>query len=524
VAYGSDIDSYVSPHFYEVYVPNDADLAMLINSFVETRTSISIGELRYTESQITSRSTPIEVAVAPHDFAANRTALFGKTRMGKSNTIKVIADMMLRSTERLGQIIFDLNGEYSNVNEQDNTSLFDLHKERCVRYSLNPSAGSGDGSSTPKILKANFLIQVVLGHSIIRSLWDTVHDNRPGYLQPLLEWDPCDPSEINARFTEWGDRTRYGRAMSMYFAALSKAGFKVEKEFQVKLHLNAPLRERLAGDAGLAGAVRTEKTSTGRLEISEDQPIRQAVLVYEKLYVLYKAAGGDHTLFPPGGSGAYFDDIHITLLRMIGDTGVTGTRYLIPFAQYHDLQGRHIIAEIVADVDAAKTVIIDLANADEVVSQFYSGLISRAVFKRQTEKFTQNALGDHSVLFYFEEAHNLFNKDDKDLTSVYNRIAKEGAKNRIGMVYSTQSMTTLSPDLLKNTENFFIAHLNDDREISELTKKYEFRDVGVDVQRCRTRGYVRMITLSHRFALPVQIRKFGAASSAHFVSPQPSAS
>jgi hypothetical protein len=70
-------------------------------------------------------------------------------------------------------------------------------------------------------------------------------------------------------------------------------------------------------------------------------------------------------------------------------------------------------------------------------------------------------------------------------------------------------MTTLSPDLLKNTENFFIAHLNDDREIRELTRHYEFRDVGPDVQRSKTRGYVRMITLSHRYALPVQIHKFG---------------
>jgi hypothetical protein len=76
------------------------------------------------------------------------------------------------------------------------------------------------------------------------------------------------------------------------------------------------------------------------------------------------------------------------------------------------------------------------------------------------------------------------------------------------MVYATQSMTTLSPDLLKNTENFFIAHLNDDREIRELTNRYEFRDIALDVQRCKTRGYVRMITLSHRYALPVQIRKF----------------
>lgn len=69
-------------------------------------------------------------------------------------------------------------------------------------------------------------------------------------------------------------------------------------------------------------------------------------------------------------------------------------------------------------------------------------------------------------------------------------------------------MTTLSPDLLKNTENFFIAHLDDDREVREVTRKYVFRDVAEDVQRTQSKGCVRMITASHRFALPVQIHKF----------------
>jgi DNA helicase HerA-like ATPase len=137
--------------------------------------------------------------------------------------------------------------------------------------------------------------------------------------------------------------------------------------------------------------------------------------------------------------------------------------------------------------------------------------VTRAVFSNQMRKFSEQEMEDfkrHSVLFYFEEAHNLFRSDDKDLTSVYNKLAKEGAKFRIGMVYATQSMTTLSPDLLKNTENFFIAHLNDDREIKEIERRYEFNGIGLDVQRARSKGYVRMITLSHRYALPVQIRLF----------------
>ncbi len=76
------------------------------------------------------------------------------------------------------------------------------------------------------------------------------------------------------------------------------------------------------------------------------------------------------------------------------------------------------------------------------------------------------------------------------------------------MVYATQSMTTLSPDLLKNTENIFIGHLDDDREIHEVTRKYVFKDLADDIQRINSKGFVRMKTSSHEFALPAQINKF----------------
>jgi DNA helicase HerA-like ATPase len=122
--------------------------------------------------------------------------------------------------------------------------------------------------------------------------------------------------------------------------------------------------------------------------------------------------------------------------------------------------------------------------------------------------FSEDKLSDNFIVLYFEEAHTLFRKDDKDLNDIYNKIAKEGAKFNLSMIYATQSMTTLSPDLLKNTENFIIAHLDDDREIREVTRKYAFRDVAEDIQRIMSKGFVRMITLSHKFALPVQIKKF----------------
>lgn len=581
VAFGNDIDSYMSPHFYEVYVPPASDLNLLINSFVryasatlpntldlaifveahgdryrydETSSTLStsgmmteteyasllssfiqmgeakreierlyrrsqhvpIGSLRYTETQTLDQHDLVPIMVAPADFIANRTALFGKTRMGKSNTVKIIADMIMRSREKVGQVIFDLNGEYAYYNEQDGTSLYELHRERCTRYSLNSRRKPEPGVPRPRTLKVNFFQQVELGHSIIAALFDSSWQSRPGYIVPLLvEWEPCDDQDVADRFPDKGDATRYLRAQSMYFAVLEKAGFKPDMNITVDLHLHKPIRQRLASDPGLVSSCVLDPPKPGEpASLADRQPLTVATRIYERLYALYTASRMDTTtLFPVSKNSGkpYFEPIHECLLRLIGDPGVLGARYLTPFIDYHDAAGSNVVKDIVLEVDAGRSVIIDLSNADEVVAGYYSELVSREVFKRQATKFTTGELGDHSVLFFFEEAHNLFSKDDKNLRSIYNRLAKEGAKYRIGLVYLTQSMTTLSPDLLKNTENLFVAHLNDDREVHELTRRYEFRDVGLDVQRCKTQGYVRMITLSHRYALPVQIRKFGKA-------------
>jgi hypothetical protein len=214
-------------------------------------------------------------------------------------------------------------------------------------------------------------------------------------------------------------------------------------------------------------------------------------------------------LFPTSSGDPYFNDLEQKLLSVLkGDGTLTGHNYIRPFAKFHDTQGSHIFGEISKLARSGHTVFVEMARANEQVRRVLSERICQQILTDMMNEFTDGSLGNRFVVLYFEEAHTLFRADDKDLNNEYNKIAKEGAKFHLRKVYATPSTNTLSPDLLKNTENFFIAHLHDDREVREVTRKYVFRDVAEDVQRTQSKGYVRMITASHRFALPVQIRKF----------------
>lgn len=520
IGFGNDVASFLAPHSYEVYVPTDEHLALLINSFVRSPTPLVLGNLKFTEAPSVHRGTSIPVHVDVDDFigrdsAANRTALFGKTRMGKSNTIKIIADAVLSQPRRVAQLLFDPSGEYTYVNNQDGTSIYALHRDRCVRYSLRPRLPEQEqrlGFEPPHSLRVNFYSNPSIAVPLIQSLFDAQFPSRPNYIVSLLDWAPVDLVNAPDRNADPRAYARYWRTMGLWFAALQRAEYPVPQTLRtrsVHVPLRDPIKQRLAAMSDIQSIARITTNASGASVIEDVQPVAALPLIYERVYSLWReAANAAH--FPSSDDGTpYFTLVDQVFLRILGDRSISGVVYLRPFREYHDVAGRNAEQEIVGHLDEGRTVIVDYANAPEGVVSALSHRISDAVLGQMMSHFAEGRLDGRFVLIYFEEAHRLFRADDRDINSVYNRLAKEGAKFHVGMVYATQSMTTLSLDLRKNTENFIIAHLNDDREIKELTQRYEFRDVAEDVQRARTKGYVRIITESHRFALPVRVRLFG---------------
>ena len=120
--------------------------------------------------------------------------------------------------------------------------------------------------------------------------------------------------------------------------------------------------------------------------------------------------------------------------------------------------------------------------------------------------FTKAGTPPH-IMIYIEEAHNLIGKD-MSLVEMWPRIAKEGAKYKIGLVYATQEVSSVNRNILSNTENWFVSHLNSENEIKELDKFYDFADFHKSLLRAQDVGFTRVKTLSSSFVVPVQIDKF----------------
>jgi DNA helicase HerA-like ATPase len=180
--------------------------------------------------------------------------------------------------------------------------------------------------------------------------------------------------------------------------------------------------------------------------------------------------------------------------------------------QFHDPKAADFVNEVLGLLDKGQTVILDLGNATDEIRRYFSDYLSKAIFGHQERKFVNNKLGQTFVQLYFEEAHNIFPPDGKDLTGVYARFAKEGAKFHIGMVYSTQSPSTINKELLAQTENFFVGHLSSQDETKALSRvQIAYAGIEDDILRARTPGYMRMLTQSNRFVIPVQAFKFEAS-------------
>ncbi|MGC1132126.1 MAG: DUF87 domain-containing protein [Nitrososphaeraceae archaeon] len=504
IEFSGDLNNFVSAHKYFIYAPDDALLKLITNSMVPIESRFPIGDLRLTECRLPLPNKPqpqVEVFVSTKDFMGTRTAMFGKTRLGKSNVVKLIAQSIIETTadtKNVGQIIFDINGEYANDNPQDDSrSLKSGYPDRCVVYALTKKE-----KTESKPLRLDFYEHPENSHKIIATLLKEAGKDTSHYISSFLSVDIPSVELLKEMLPNEEKRAR--RKILMYWAILHRAGYradfgKLRKLIKFDPEINETSRKTIYGVSNVSQLPVINSLDTLVVEFEKCAEI-------DRRTKLKSSSGKD--LFDA-------DDLAVLGFLKPVSTVSTGPGIIQGFRKYHDPKAGDFVEEIIKLLDNGQTVILDLGNAPPEVMEYFSVHLSKAIFHHQVEKFSNNALGNHYLQLYFEEAHNLFPARDEGM-DIYRRIAKEGAKYHIGMVYSTQSVTTINKDLLAQTENFFIAHLSSQDEVNALAKvNVAYESLKDDILQAKTVGYIRMLTRSHRFVVSVQARKFTPPDKTH---------
>ncbi|WP_416407202.1 ATP-binding protein [Agrobacterium rosae] len=536
--FGADAEDFFAARHMVVRKPGPDALATIVN-FVDpirkakadkdalalgmTRApaAFEIGHVRFTSSnQLALRpgQPQVGVKIFPGDFLARRTAVFGMTRTGKSNTTKTMVSAValsaFESDSPIGQIILDINGEYSNANDQDGgSSIADVFADNTVRYRIGAKRGFKD-------VRVNFFESLEIGHQFIA---DGVAADGSNLSEDLKSFISCDFSTPDQ--TDFSARGRWSRKAAIYRAFLAKSGFGHAPEYKISFAVNEAvlifMYEHVLGknDSGLNQKQKAEAVvDFFKLERvgKEYQGIPSIVQKFWLKVREIERTLGDNGILSKDGERWLNTEDHALLAMLAGrshknDTAIRASGTVnASAADFHSSAGSHdIVGEIYDLLSAGRIVIVDLSVGIPKIRETMAERIAKGIFYQSSGKFTSGKSAPRIVL-YVEEAHNLIGKK-ADLNTTWPRVAKEGAKYGMAMVYATQEPSSIHPNILSNTENFFVTHLNNDDEIRTLSKYYDFVDFAPSLKRCQDVGFARIKTLSSNFTTPTQIMLFDPA-------------
>ncbi len=532
--FGGDIDNFYAGQGMKIYKPHGGALKKIVNfrgANEGDAEPTTIGHVRYAASVDPNTPESVSVEITADDMIAQRTALFGMTRSGKSNTTKIIAAAIytLRANggQRVGQLIFDPNGEYANDNPQDQGCLRnvrltddDVHTygsykhphdpcRRITKFDFFGKQEPGAGKADSQTLKAA-LETLYQGKQIIN---DALRVENAGYISRFVSAD----IEGGADPSDYGDYTRLKRRLFFYRAVLVEAGFPPPKYApQVKPLFGKDLQDRMNKENSLKQYIPyLEHNKRMSWEIAGNFSRAFAEWVKTQTFKNYDSE------YAQKRDGSNWSDTHLLGLLGIYDN-TRGIGMIQKTRDWHDPESTSDYAEdIVRKVREGNLVIVDQLLGDPDMNRQAAERIVSRIFDSQQRSFItpeiDPATGEIKkpppVIIYAEEAHTLLPEEkESDSSNIWARIAKEGAKFNIGMVYSTQEPSSIQRNILTNTENWFVAHLSSRDEIAQLRKYKDFEDFTESILSVSEPGFLRVRTRSTHYTVPVQMKLFTAPS------------
>ena len=565
--YAEDIDNYYSVNQLMVWKPDVTTLDLIVNHQHRTndipiaKKATKIGRTRFAAAE-PEHGIKVDFKINPTDIMKRRTAYFGMSRSGKSNGLKIVAECIYRLRQdnpehRIGQIIFDLSGEYAQDNYQDGKGLHRVHEtidlqrhSEVATYGLIPVPWDKDR----KIMKLNFfgdpiprpwqtdqdtkkveqaLEQMLAGKEIIKGI---MANESARYTTAFRDVDLTVEPNCTGNFSA---QTRYYRAILAYRTALYAAGLQ-PPSWQPSIR--GPGQNSLFSKEFI-DAMKTENNanSDNRTDyhqaatILESSGLNQFSITWDQLLTLFTAMSRfvddrrsyfatfeQNYISNSSSQESWADPRFRAVLRIFESRN--GPRSFQVAQEQHDPNTNNDFAEaVVSDLQEGKLVIIDQSAGDPDQNQAAAERVMWRIFRSQQDRF-RSFLAQHDptappdesqatnghIIIYIEEAHNLLPRANArdNLTSVWARTAKEGSKLNIGMVLATQAPSSVMPEILSETDNWVLSYLNSDTERRVVAGYMDFSDFIEQIGKVSERGFVRIRTLSQAYTVPVQLDKF----------------
>lgn len=571
--FAEDIDNYYAVHELMVWKPDAETLNTIVNhrhrsnEIPVAQTPQKIGRTRFAASERSS-AVKANFNLDPTDLMKRRTVYLGMSRSGKSNGLKIAAENVYRLREadpaqhRVGQLIFDLNGEYAQDNPQDGKGLHRIHESiglpragEVETYGLFPVPWDPDR----KIMKLNFfgepipaygrpaqwnpkevataLEQLLAGREIIKGI---MMPEESRYIKAFRDVDIAVPPNIVG---DAGAQVRYRRSILAYQTALAAAGLtrpnwqpSIRGIGNNSLFGEDIIKAMASGDNArsdyqtdyLQAADVLTRAKQNQHRISWDQ----LVIVFTALEQFIRDKKSCYQEFEQdyiskSESGESWVDTRLGAVVRIfqkQNGNQNGPRSFQTAQEQHDPNTTTDFADaVVSDLQAGKLVIIDQSGADDEPRRAAAERVMWRVYRTQQESFkmrlttgTADSESDAGhIIVYIEEAHNLLpraNASDK-FQSVWVLSAKEGSKLNIGMVLATQAPSSVMPGILSETDNWIVAYLNSENERRVIAGYMDFADFQEQIGKVSEQGFVRIRTLSQAYTVPVQLDKFQIADA-----------
>lgn len=469
-----------------------------------------------------------------------------------SNTMKVIIQQVYEyskqftheSGEKVGQLILDPQGEYSNDNTQDGGSIYSMGENGEVKKYRAMRKNEVDETVTP--LAFNFLDaeNASLVWDIMLSELNNSMSGNANYVAGLRNVVFVPKDAQNDSSLEVGERNKLKlqrqRQLLALYALMGMARYEgnIKGMLNVEIGIdNTPFVHRLDAEStdlqldslnsrnvrvltthgalvlfrwlmdGLPKEGEEKKAKRRRSETEDDGAQIPEEDVAPPIPVLTQSWLKDFT----SGDLSEFHKQFISY-----DSGRNGL--VAAFWRMKELHSEEALSDVRnqvwEDMTKGRISMIDLSKGSTRVASVLSEMIVNYILDQASTRFVS---GEDSVKIQvvIEEAHNLFRREGakEDSIDPYVRLSKEAAKYKIGLLYATQEVSAVDPQILSNTANWVVAHLNSKTETGVLSRYYSFDEWSDHLRACESKGFVRLKMLSSPLVIPVQVSKFIATKA-----------